>query len=203
MEHKLTFYKIYHHWKTIKLHRKWVRHYCFLAGIPWRGIIHDLSKYSPMEFLESARYYQGNSSPIPVIKQDLGYSKAWLHHKGRNPHHYEYWADNFDRGCNIITMPEKDFTELVCDYLGAARAYMGDTFSYSAEMRWWLNKRPNCAMPEDNKKMLDIIFQDLEYADNHIMKGCPTALLTSTPESLIKSGYIQEVWRSVIYHNIA
>lgn len=197
MKPRLTIRKCYGHWRTVRQHRKLVRHYCRLAGLTWRGIKHDLSKYSPIEFLESARYYTGTSSPINRAKQEQGYSRAWLHHRGRNPHHYEYYMDNFDSGGIPLLMPRDDFVELVCDYIAAGITYQGgdrEHFSFSSENDWWIGKRDHCAMHPANKLMLDTIFLDLEYADNHILSGCPTALITSTPESLIKSGYLQEIW---------
>lgn len=198
MKPKLTWHNILGHWKTIRTHRKWVRYYCNLAGIPWRGWKHDLSKYSPTEFFESAHYWTGTSSPINEAKKQQGYSRAWLHHRGRNPHHWAYWADNFSEGLTVYPMPMNDFVEMVCDFLAAGRAYSGDMFSYSNERLWWLHERDygSRAMNEKNKKMLDIIFSDLEFADNHMLSGCPTGLLTMTPETLIKTGYIQEVWRA-------
>ena len=199
-EPKLTLKKILGHWKTIRTHRKWVRYYCRLAGIRWRGWTHDLSKYSPTEFFESARYWTGTSSPIGEAKKYKGYSRAWLHHRGRNPHHWAYWADNFSEGMIVHCMPMNDFVEMVCDFLGAGHAYVGEHFSYSNERAWWLRERDgDCkAMHPWNKRMLDIIFSDLEYASNHMLSGCPTSIITSTPESLIKSGYLQEVWRANI-----
>ena len=187
---KLTLNKILSHWKTVRLHRKWVRHYCFLAGIPWRGIKHDLSKYSPIEFIESARYYIGTSSPINEAKKIQGVSYAWLHHKGRNTHHYEYWMDNFDDGGIARPMPMNDFVELVCDYLAAGQAYQRELFTYSNEYKWWLNKKEKCAMNKKNKNMLDIIFSDLACSEK--LSYLPS------PEKLIKSGYIQEVWKANI-----
>lgn len=189
----LTFKKIMGHWRTIRTHRKWVRRYCFLAGIPWRGITHDLSKYSPTEFFESARYWTGTSSPINVAKEQQGISYAWMHHKGRNSHHYEYWMDNFDKGGVARLIPCKDFTELVCDYLGAARAYRGNKFTYADERIWWMNKRKVCAMNEYNKKMLDIIFSDLEKAENPYLVGMDRCQIP-TPKNLLKSKYIQEIY---------
>ena len=112
---------LYNHWKTIRTHRKWVKYYCYMAGIPWRGFTHDLSKYSPTEFFESARYWTGSSSPITEAKKAQGYSRAWLHHKGRNRHHWAYWTDNYSEGTTTHLMPCNDFVELVCDFLGAAR----------------------------------------------------------------------------------
>lgn len=203
MDNKLTFRKMLNHLSTIRKHRKWVRKYCFMAGIPWRGIKHDLSKYSPTEFFESARYWTGTSSPINEAKKDKGYSLAWLHHRGRNTHHWAYWADNFSEGTTIYPMPKDDFIEMVCDFLGAGRAYSGDHFSYSNERAWWLRERDkDCtAMHTENKKMLDIIFSDLEYADNHMLSGCPTSLITMGPEDLIKTGYLEEIWRA--NHHVA
>ena len=151
MRSKLTIKQCWNHWKTIRLHRKWVRYYCFLAGIPWRGLVHDLSKYSPIEFFESARYWTGVDSPINHAKKRQGISYGWLHHKGHNSHHYEYYMDNFDDGGVARLMSKKDFTELVCDYLGAAHAYNHDEFSYANELQWWINKHDKCAMNEKIK----------------------------------------------------
>ena len=198
MKPKLTLKKIFGYWKTIRTHRKWVRYYCRLAGIRWRGFKHDLSKYSPTEFFENARYFEPGHSPVESAKAEQGYSRAWLHHRGRNSHHWAYWTDNYSEGMVTYLMPMNDFVEMVCDFLAAARAYNPERFSYSSERLWWGRERyKSCAaMHPANKLMLDIIFSDLEFADNHMMTGCPTSLITSTPESLIKSGYLQEVWRA-------
>lgn len=153
------------HWKKIRTHRKWVRRYCWKQGLFWQGLTHDLSKYSPTEFFESVKYYQGTSSPIDACKKANGVSYAWMHHKGRNPHHYEYWQDNFDRGGQPVLMPYKYFVEEMCDFIGAARAYLGKDFSYVKEEEWWKKKRENCAMHPNNKIMLDVIFNDLAWSE--------------------------------------
>lgn len=197
MKPKLTFSKILNHWRTIRKHRKWVRYYCFRAGIPWRGIKHDLSKYNPVEFFESARYYTGTYSPIEEAKKHQGYSRAWLHHRGRNPHHWAYWADNFSEGLTVAPMPRDDFVEMVCDFLAAGRAYKGKLFTYSGERAWWLKEKyGGCkAMNSKNKRMLDIIFSDLEIAENPMLIHA-TRDIICTPEQLIKGGYIQEIWQA-------
>ena len=128
------------HFKTIMTHKKWVLYYCHLCGITWRGIKHDLSKFSPTEFLESVRYYTGYRSPIEVCKEQNGVSLAWLHHKGRNDHHYEYWQDESDQGMVALDMPFECALEMLCDYLGAGRAYMGNSFTYKAEFEWFKKK---------------------------------------------------------------
>lgn len=150
------------HFKKICTHKYWVAYYCFKAGIPWRGIKHDLSKFHPIEFWESVKYYQGDSSPIDACKKAEGVSKAWLHHKGRNAHHYEYWQDNFDKGGMPLQMPFKDALEMVCDYLGAGRAYSGKKFTYRGELEWWKNKVSNpLAMHPQTKLFITLILTQL------------------------------------------
>lgn len=87
----------FRHFKKVCTHKHWVFYYCCKVGIPFQGLIHDLSKFSPTEFWESVKYYQGTSSPIDACKKENGWSAAWMHHKGRNKHHYEYWQDNFEK----------------------------------------------------------------------------------------------------------
>lgn len=158
---------IFNHLKTIHTHRKWVFHYCCLAGIPLQGLTHDLSKYSPTEFFESIKYYQGTSSPINAAKADKGYSNAWFHHKGRNKHHYEYWMDNFDNGGENIIMPYKYWVEMICDYLGAARAYRKEHFSYQDEYNWWLEKEKKCALNPKLKLATTDVFKTLAGQENN------------------------------------
>ncbi len=133
----------FRHLKTVCKHKIFVAKYCFKAGLYWQGIIHDLSKFSPTEFIESVKYYQGTRSPIDACKEANGMSMAWLHHKGRNKHHYEYWQDNFDSGTTHLIMPFKYALEMVCDYLGAGNAYTGDSFTLEGELKWWYGKNKN------------------------------------------------------------
>ena len=161
----MNYKNFFTHWKKVRTHRKWVRKYAFKLGIPLQGLVHDLSKYSPTEFFESVKYYQGTRSPIDAAKEDKGYSTAWFHHRGRNKHHHEYWIDNFDKGMTFNIMPYKYFVELVCDYLAAGRAYMGKNFSYAKELEWWKSKRGTIAMHPAQIEMLDNIFEFLAHKE--------------------------------------
>ena len=76
------------HLHTVNRHRRMVRHYCFRLGLVWQGLTHDLSKYSPTEFWRGVKYYQGWRSPNDQERLENGVSLAWLHHKGRNRHHF-------------------------------------------------------------------------------------------------------------------
>lgn len=155
---------IFGHLKTILVHKYWVFHYCRKLGIPWQGITHDLSKFSPTEFWESIKYYQGGkASPIPACKADKGYSLAWQHHKGHNPHHYEYWTDNYDLGTTCIKIPYKYVLELVADYLAAGRTYQGKEFTFKGEFEWWQKVKDTKHMHPDTKDLITYVLCDLQY----------------------------------------
>ena len=109
------------HFRTITKHRHKVVALCFKAGIPIRGLLHDLSKYTLTEFICGAKFYQGTRSPNEMERETYGYSKAWLHHKGRNRHHFEYWTDyNIKTRCvEPVKMPLKFVIEMFCDRVAA------------------------------------------------------------------------------------
>ena len=111
------FMKIWQHFKTITHHKWLVMCGCFRVGLYWQGLTHDLSKYSPTEFLNGAKYYQGTRSPNNAEREDKGYSEAWMHHKGRNRHHYEYWTDMnpATKSYESLPMPRKYLVEMVMD----------------------------------------------------------------------------------------
>lgn len=168
IEYKITLKNAWLHFKKICIHKYWVAYYCFKAGLYWQGITHDLSKFSWIEFWESVKYYQGTKSPIDACKADKGYSLAWQHHKGRNPHHYEYWTDKYDDGTVALEMPFKYAVELLCDWLGAGRAYnTKSNFTYKRELDWWINKRDNThpKMHERVLNFVDIVFHCLEQEE--------------------------------------
>lgn len=155
------------HLKTVIKHKFWVFYYAYKCGIPFRGLVHDLSKFHPVEFFESVKYYTGTKSPIDECKRINGYSKAWMHHKGHNKHHYEYWQDNFDNGGVPLCMPYKETLEMLCDYLGAGRAYNGKDFTFQKEYGWWKTKvaKP-LAMHEVQKMFFELVFRSMSETNN-------------------------------------
>ena len=121
---------------ALVLRHKWgVFKNCAKCGMPFRGIVHDLSKFSPTEFFESAKYFQGNRSPIGACRRATGMSRAWLHHKGRTRHHIEYWQD-FECAEHPM-MPYKYAVECVCDKLAATKTYAGKDYDKALPLRHW------------------------------------------------------------------
>ena len=110
--------------------------YCFRAGIGFGGLLHDLSKYSPTEFIPGAKYYQGNRSPNEKERETFGYSAAWMHHKGRNKHHFEYWNDlNINtKTYESVPMPTRYLKEMFCDRVAASRIYQGKNYTDSSAL---------------------------------------------------------------------
>ena len=122
---------VWKHFKTITHHRRLVRRGCFRVGLYWQGLTHDLSKYSPTEFWTGVRYYQGNRSPNTAEREDKGYSEAWMHHKGRNKHHFEYWTDinPATRQYEPVEMPRRYLAEMVMDRIAACKIYHGSAYT--------------------------------------------------------------------------
>ena len=123
------------HYKTIRHHKMLVMKNCFRCGLYWQGLTHDLSKLAPVEFWAGAKYWQGTCSPNNAQRQAEGYSAAWLHHKGRNKHHLEYWIDYAPDGDHAMAgmrMPARYVAEMVCDRIAASKNYKGDKYTDAA-----------------------------------------------------------------------
>ena len=145
------------HFKTVCRHKWYVWQECKACGIAWQGLKHDLSKFSAVEFLPSARYFQGNRSPIEAEKEALGYSAAWLHHKGCNPHHWEYWTDFKDETGEIIAnkIPYKYVVEMVCDWIGAGKAYNSGHWTQDMPMKHYQKMLPGRYFHPETQKLIE------------------------------------------------
>lgn len=135
--------KAWEHFKTITRHRHMVIRNCRRAGILLQGLKHDLSKYSPSEFVPGAMYYQGNRSPNEGEREDYGFSKAWMHHKGRNKHHFEYWTD-YDivtKKLAPVKMPVRYVKEMFCDRVAASKIYQGEAYTDASALEYFLKAK--------------------------------------------------------------
>ena len=143
MENMSYFRRFFGHLNTINHHKLLVMSYCFKCGMYTQGILHDLSKYSPSEFFPSVRYFQGYRSPISKEKQVNGYSLCWLHHKGRNKHHWEYWIDRLssDEHLTCIEMPFRYMLESVLDRISASKVYKKDQYSDTEPVNFFINSK--------------------------------------------------------------
>ena len=135
---ELSFIKrLYGHFTTITKHKLKVTSLCFNLGLYKQGIKHDLSKYSPIEFWAGVKYFQGNRSPIDKEKRVLGYSLGWLHHKGCNPHHWEYWMDKNMDGILFYAPPKNVVKEMVCDRVAACMIYQKDKYTDRSALEYF------------------------------------------------------------------
>lgn len=158
-DHKITWKKFKGHLKTILHHKHLVRQACFKAGLYKQGLLHDMSKFSPTEFWVGCRYYQGYRSPNNAEREDKGYSTAWLHHKGRNKHHLEYWIDyNLEKdGPPLVgmRMPEKYVVEMFCDRLSASKTYLKDKYTDRSAYDYYKKGRAHYLLHPSSEALLE------------------------------------------------
>ncbi|MCD7756190.1 MAG: DUF5662 family protein [Firmicutes bacterium] len=176
--------KPWKHFKTITRHRMIVMGGCFRVGLYRQGLTHDLSKYSPTEFWNGARYYQGVRSPNAEEREEKGYSEAWMHHKGRNRHHYEYWTDmNRQTRCyEAVYMPRRYLAEQVMDRRAACMVYQGKDYTSASPLTYFLKSRERELMHPENRRELEFLLTMLaeqgekaafHYIRYHFLKGSP------------------------------
>lgn len=160
------------HFKTIHVHRKHVRHWCFKMGLVWQGLTHDLSKYSRAEF-DIYKFYGGTKSPHEVARDQLGYSPFWIYHKNHNKHHWEFWLDNQDSEMIPIKIPYKYVVEMFCDFVGAGKAY--------SKGKW------NVHMPLD--------YYEAKCRGKRLINKYSEELLTKLMQMLIECGNEKEFFK--------
>ena len=172
------------HFKTITKHKWLVLGGCFRVGLYRQGLTHDLSKYSPTEFRVGARYYQGNKSPNAAERAEKGYSEAWMHHKGRNRHHYEYWTDmSKETGkYESVPMPRRYLVEMVMDRRAACMVYEGEKYTSASALNYLERSRERLLMHPQTLRELTYILTMLRdegeavtfrYLREEVLKGKP------------------------------
>ena len=143
--------KLLGHLRTVSRHRRLVVVHCAKAGILWQGLVHDLSKYSLTELRQGARYFDGTHSPTEDERRENGYSLAWMHHKGRNRHHWEYWTDySVAHGKYMaVPMPKKYLAEMLCDRVAASKIYKGEAYTDDAPLAYLMGGKMRDSMHPD------------------------------------------------------
>lgn len=150
--------KVWKHFCTITRHKYLVMKYCFRVGLYKQGLLHDLSKYSPTEFLVGCKYYQGNRSPNNAEREKKGYSSAWLHHKGRNKHHYEYWIDyglESGQGLCGMRMPDRYIYEMFLDRIAASKIYKKEKYTDRSPLEYYRKGMADSFMHPHTKEVLE------------------------------------------------
>lgn len=152
------------HFKTITAHKLLVMKYCFRVGLYKQGLLHDLSKYKWIEFSAGVKYYRGNESPNGIQKQEEGYSAAWLHHKGRNKHHIEYWIDYGDKvedGMIGMKIPTKYVVETFLDRVAASKNYQKDKYKNDSPLKYYNYGKDYSIMHPESRALLEKLLHKL------------------------------------------
>lgn len=166
------------HLSTINHHKLMVTKHCFKVGLYRQGLMHDMSKYTPTEFIPGVKYYQGDRSPNNAQREAEGCSTAWLHHKGRNKHHLEYWIDypvNGEAGLVGTKMPDRYIVEMFCDRVAASKIYNKNKYKDTDALEYFLKGRSHYIMHPHTDELLYTLLKMLadkgeEYTFRYIRK---------------------------------
>lgn len=160
---KITLKKIIGHFRTITRHRHTVIAHSRRAGILFQGLRHDLSKYSLTEFIPGARFYCGDKSPNEEERALYGYSAAWLHHKGRNRHHFEYWSDYNVKTKEFgpVPMPPKYIAEMFCDRVAASKIYQGEKYTDKHPLEYFMRSKGRRPIDPNTSDMIEGLLRTL------------------------------------------
>ena len=140
------------HFRTITHHRHLVCAYCFRLGLYRQGLMHDLSKYSPLEFWRGAKYYQGYRSPNDAERKENGVSLAWLHHKGRTRHHFEYWIDYCIAADGSVYMGG---CKMPLRSVAACRTYLRENYTDAAPYDYYVRSKKHILIHPDTSRQIE------------------------------------------------
>lgn len=179
--------KVWQHFRTITHHKNLVLVGCFKIGLYKQGLLHDMSKYAPSEFWRGCKYYQGTQSPNNAERKATGMSMAWLHHKGRNKHHMEYWIDyagadteGKHRGMTGMKMPVRYVAEMFIDRVCASKNYQKDAYKDDSPLIYYNRGKDAYLIHEDTRAMLEYLLTMLAirgeketygFVKNELLKG--------------------------------
>ncbi len=141
-------------WYILK-HKWYVLVECCRLGVPWLGVVHDLSKFGLTEFVRSAWRYCGTPDEVILVSEQ--YKLAWLHHQKVNKHHWIYWVvftpipgQSYDEGWGCIPMPDRYRREMLADWIGAGKTYGGD-----GPIDWYEKNRGQLLLHPDTRDWLE------------------------------------------------
>ena len=186
---QITRKKAWGHLKTITEHKLLVMRHCFQVGLYRQGLTHDLSKYMPSELLMGFAYFNdGKSSPNNGEREAKGSSYAWMHHKGRNRHHFEYWTDyalhpsQRKYPLQTVQMPRKYVVEMLMDRISASKNYNKETYTQHDPLAYFERGKSHYLMHPQTKKellgMLRVLDQRgekelMRFVRDYYLKGYP------------------------------
>ena len=199
------------HFETITRHKLLVMKYCFECGLYEQGLAHDLSKYSPTEFIPGCIYYQGDHSPNEAERAAKGYTSAWLHHKGRNKHHLEYWIDysTTKTGLTGMKIPLRYVCEMVCDRVAASQIYLGDKYTDASAWEYYQRSKDHYLMHPETRALLEKLLRmdfvkdypdDTELLEDVIIENKQAMEMTSIYNGILSG--TMDTFASVISNNL-
>lgn len=163
------------YWWYVVRHRWFVFVECYKLGIPWRGLVHDLSKFLPSEWFAYVDFFHGNGKASakrdstgyykPTDTGNLIFDRAWLMHQKRNDHHWQWHCLPEDEGgLKVLEMIGAARLEMLADWKGAGRA-QGTPDTRAWYLRHWYKLQLAPKTREWVEMMLNIRDQ-VEWVDD-------------------------------------
>lgn len=166
-------------------HKWFVFRECLRLGVPWQGLVHDISKFLPGEFSAYADYYQrlqlGNGENTGLVAEDDSHALAWLVHQKRNRHHWQWWVLYGDRAQpTILPMPDRYIREMVADWRGAGMAQgQPDTIG------WYRANRDRMLLHPSTRSKVESLLG--RYENQYLHRGASD--YTPEPELVFDGAY--------------
>lgn len=137
-------------WWLLK-HKFWVTYFCFKEKIVLNGMLHDMSKFKPKEFIAYMNFFYSNDS-LNKNEKELAMNYQWLSHQNKNKHHWQYWVlINDDGSIQSLPMPDVYIKEMVCDWIGAGIAIKG----YDNTPEWYGENKKNQIMHAETRNKVE------------------------------------------------
>jgi hypothetical protein len=161
--------KYFQYLRYLLVHRWYVMIECFRNGLYWRGLMHDVSKFSPDEFFPYVNFFYGNEI-VKKSRAETGYYKptdtgdkkfdfAWLLHQKRNRHHWQWWILPEDEGgVKILEMVYPYNLEMLCDWVGAGKAqgkFSPESDHYFETRKWYLRNKSKMQFHPETQKWIE------------------------------------------------
>jgi hypothetical protein len=160
MEGKMK--KHFRYLSYILRHKWFVFIECCKLGIPWLGFVHDLSKFTPTEWLPYVEHFYGDK-PSPRNKTGAynplsvggSFDYAWLSHQHHNKHHWQYWILKGDEDAQrVLPMPDKYRKEMLADWRGAGKA-----LGKPATASWYYLNRTSMVLHPETREWIEGIMK--------------------------------------------
>lgn len=136
------------YFKYLLKHKYWVAHMLFQRKLFIQGIMHDMSKFKPREFIKYAEHLSTNKK--------LDIKETWVNHIHVNKHHWQYWVLLSDEGnMQALEMPENYVIEMIADWYSTTICEKGFDRLQENVFRWYMERKDKLFLHQKTRQFLE------------------------------------------------